>query len=71
MTMVIAPPDLSPRPFRLTSERAIITPADAFASGVNRNSCHQSPLGSASPGVSSMSARTSSGLRFPRAQCLT
>ena len=28
MTTVIAAPDLSPRPFRLTSERTMITPAD-------------------------------------------
>ncbi len=30
MTMVIAPPDLSPRPFRLTSERAMNAPADVL-----------------------------------------
>jgi len=30
MTTVISPPDLSPRPFRLTSERAMIAPADTL-----------------------------------------
>ena len=30
MTMVIAPPDLSSRPFRLTSERAMITLAEVL-----------------------------------------
>ncbi|MFY9527355.1 MAG: SRPBCC domain-containing protein [Candidatus Acidiferrales bacterium] len=30
MTMVIAPPDLASRPFRLTSERAMIAPPDVL-----------------------------------------
>ncbi len=30
MTLVISPPDLSPRPFRLTCERAMIVPPDVL-----------------------------------------